>query len=306
MAKLSALQHLGLAYETTYGTGIAPTFFFPLNSVKHEDSIKKINDEGRRANLSKVFAVYDSVTSSTLDLELMVYPDAIGYLLKMILGQDTPTGTSPNYTHPFKLVNTLAPSATLSYYNGLAQHQIAGAIMSELSFKVDTESALTASAKFVGQKSTQITTVTPTFTTVNPFMGWQSSLTIGGTNNTNLVGAQINLKREAKLLYGANNSQTPNQYSTGRLDVTGKLTFDVNDEAELALLGTTPDKAIVLTLTQDANTSLAFQFTLPDITKANADTSQEFVRVDLDFTAQYNTTDAGPCLITLKNQVASY
>jgi len=66
------------------------------------------------------------------------------------------------------------------------------------------------------------------------------------------------------------------------------------------------DVPIVLTFTQSAGVSLAFQFTLADITKANIDSSQEFVRVDMEFEAYYNVTDAGPCTITLKNAVATY
>lgn len=304
MAKLSALQHLGLAFESAYGTATTPTVWIPTTSVKPEDEIKKIQDEGRRANLSKVFNVYDGVTSSKVDVDFECYPDAIGYLLKAILGQPTTTGTG-NYTHTFKIVNALAPSLTLSYFNGIAEHAHAGSVINDLQFKFDTEGVVNASAKFIGMKSSVVATTTPSYSTIAPFMGWGTTLSIGGTSNSNVVGGEVTLKREAKLLYGANNSQAPNKYSSGRIELTGKLTFDVESENELNLLGGA-DTSLALTFNKDANTQMIVSCNTVDISKAIVDTSQEFVRVDLEFTALYNTTDAGIVTVTLKNAVASY
>ena len=304
MSKLSALQHLGLAYETAYGTAVVPSFWLPVSSAKPQDEIKKIADEGRRANLSKTFAVYDGVTSSTFDVEFDCYPDAIGYLLKAIMGQDVVTGSAP-YFHKFQVVNALAPSLTLSYFNGIAEHAYAGSVLSELSLKFDTESVVTATGKFDGIKGAPVATTTPSFSPINAFMGWGSSLKIGGASNTNMVGGEIDIKREVKLLYGANNSQSPNKFSSGRIDMTGKFTFDVEDEAELALLGSGL-QTLDFILSQDANHSLEFSFSAAHIDKATIDTSQEFVRVDLEFSTVYNVTDAGIATISLKNSVASY
>jgi hypothetical protein len=306
MTQLSALQHLGLGFETTFGTKVIPTFWVPVNSCKPTDDIKKINDEGRRANLSKTFQIYDGIKSGKVDIGIDAYPDAIGYFLKALLGQDTVSGTNPNYTHKFTLVNAMAPSTTLSFFNGVAEHAYAGAYITDLGFKFDTEGVMTLDAKYTGMIGTVVTTTTPVYSTVSPFLGYQSSLTLNSVGDTNLVGGEITLKREVKLLYGANSTQQPSKASTGRVSCTGKLTFDIENEAtEYGLFGSA-DVPIVLTLAQNANTSIAFQFTTPDITKATIDSSQEFVRVDLEFEAYYNSTDAGPCTITLKNQVASY
>jgi hypothetical protein len=43
-----------------------------------------------------------------------------------------------------------------------------------------------------------------------------------------------------------------------------------------------------------------------DITKAVVDRSQEFIRVDMEYKALYNTTDGGMTKITLKNGVTTY
>ena len=306
MTKLSALQHLGLAFETTFGTKVTPAVWVPVNSVKPVDDIKKINDEGRRANLTKIFQVYDGVQSGKVDISLDAYPDAIGYFLKGIFGQDTPTGTNPNYVHTFKLVNAMGPSTTLSYFNGVAEHAYGGSMMTDLSFKFDTEGVLSMDAKYTGIMGTVVTTTVPVYSTVLPFLGYQATLLVNAIGNTNLVGGEVTIKRDVKLLYGASASTAPSKASSGRVQVSGKLTFDIeNETAEYNLFGGA-DVPIVLTFTQNVNSSIAFQFTLADITKANIDSSQEFVRVDLEFEAYYNATDAGPCTIILKNAVATY
>ena len=306
MSKLTSLQHLGVAFESTYGTGVAPVFYIPLNSAKPQDDVKKIQDTSKRASIAKVYAIYDGVTSSTFDLDLDLYPDAIGYLLKGIMGQDTVTGTSPNYTHTFAQVNALAPSMTLQYYNGIAEHQFAGSIMSELDLKFESESICTASAKFLGRKSAVVATTTPSYSGVAPFTGWGATLTINGTSNANIVGGEVNIKRDAKLLWTCVNSQVPQKQNTGTYEISGKLTFDVEDETELGYLGNGSFLSLVLTFIYNANTSLQITMSQVDVDKATVDTSQEFVRVDLDYTAIYNSTNAGLAQFVLKNQVASY
>jgi hypothetical protein len=305
MTKLSALQHLGLAFETTFGTKVTPTVWVPVNSCKPVDDIKKINDEGRRANLTKIFNVYDGVQSGKVDIGMDAYPDAVGYFLKAILGQDTVTGSGP-YTHKFTLVNAAGPSSTLSFYNGVAEHAYAGAMITDVSFKFDTEGVMSCDAKYTGILGTVVTTTVPVYSTALPFMGYQASLLVNSLANTNLVAGEVTIKRDVKLLYGANASTAPTKASSGRVQVSGKLTFDIeNETAEYNLFGGA-DVPLVLTFTQSANVSLAFQFTLADITKANIDSSQEFVRVDMEFDAYYNAIDVGPCTITLKNAVATY
>ncbi len=305
MTKLAALQHLGFAFETVYGTKVVPTFWVPVNSVKPQDDVKKINDEGRRANLAKVFQVYDGVTSSSVDISCDAYADAVGYFLKGIFGQDVVTGSSPGWIHTFKIVNAMPPSLTLSYFNGVAEHGYGGSLISDLSFKFDTEGLLTMDAKYIGLKSAVVSTTTATYTTVAPHLGYTGSLTVNAVANLNLVGGEINIKRDCKLLYGANNSAAPSKASAGRIEISGKLTFDIEDEAEMNLLGAA-DIPIVLTFTQGVNVALTFTFNMCDIKKASIDTSQEFVRCDLEFDAYYNTTDAGNATIVVKSPVAVY
>lgn len=305
MSRLSALGHIGLAFETTYGTAVAPTVFIPYDTVKAEDDIKKVVDEARRAVLTKDFGVYNTTRQGKVEIDANVYPEILGYFLKGILGGYAVTGTGP-YTHTFTVANTLPPSFTISDYNSMTERQYAGAVISELGLKFDTENLMKLNAKFESKASVTTTTNTPTFSVTDPFRGFQATLKIGGSSNLNMVGGEVTIKRDVALLFTANNTQDPSKFSAGRIELTGKLTFDVEDETELNyyLQGTQP--SLQFTFTRDANTSLDITCSKVDFTKATVDRGQEYVRVDAEFRALYNTTDNGMTKIQLKNSITTY
>lgn len=305
MTRLSALGYAGLAFETQYGQPVNPVFWIPYEGVKIEDDIRKVEDQARRGVLSKTFRVYNTVQSAKIEFDMDAYPELLGYFFKGILGQGTVTGTGP-YTHTFKVVNSLPPSYTIFDYNTITYRQYAGAVLHDLSLKFDTENMLKVSAKFESFASVTTTSQANSDTTTDAFRGFQATLQLGGSPNTNLVGGEISIKRDVKLIYGANNTQNPTKFSAGRIEVTGKLTFDIDDESEWLLYRNGTQPSLQLLFTRDANTTLQFTCSKIDITKAHIDRSQEFLRVDMDFKALYNTTDAGMIQIQLKNSVQSY
>lgn len=305
-SRLSALGHVGLSFETTYGTSVAPTVFIPYESIKVEDDIKKIVDNTKRAILTKDFQVYNATRSGKVEIDTDVYPETVGFFFKSILGQGTVTGSAAPYTHAFKVVNQLAPSLTVSDFNAISERQYAGAVLSEVGLKFDAENVMKMSAKFESFASATTTTATPTFSVTNPFMGFQLKATLNSVQNKNVVGGEVTIKRETKLHFGANQTTNPSKYTTGRIEVTGKMTIDVDDEAELNLFLNGTQPPLLLQFVRDTNTEIDLSFGMIDVTKVTLDRSQEFVRADLQFRAIYNTTDAGMITVTLKNSVATY
>jgi hypothetical protein len=200
-------------------------------------------------------------------------------------------------------------SYTLSDYNvvaGAQERRYPGAIIDEVDLKFDDDGMMKVSAKYQSKISALTTKSTPTQNVIKPFQGWMASLTLGGVSNVNMLGGDLSIKRANQLIYAGNNSQDPTKYVTGRIEIHGKLTFDVDSEAEWLLYSNGTQQSIQIQFTIDANNSLTILLSKTDITKATIDRSNEFVRVDMDFKALYNATDAGLCQITLVNAVASY
>jgi hypothetical protein len=306
MARLSALGHVGMAFETTFGTAVAPVVYIPYNTIKVDDNVKKIVDEARRGVLTKDFNVYNAARSGSVQIDTFCYPELLGYFLKPILSNYTTTGSAGAYTHSFQVLNALSPSLTLSDYNSITERQYAGAVMEEVGFKFDTENLFTVSAKYLSKGSAVATQTSPTFNTSDPFTGFQSSLTLNGTQNLNMVGGEISIKRATQMIFAANGTADPSKYSTGRIEVTGKFTFDVEDESEWLMYRNNTRPSVDLTFNRDDNTSIEFHISNADFSKATIDRSGEFLRVDAEFRAFYNVADAGMMTVTLKNNIASY
>ncbi|MDI3341828.1 MAG: phage tail tube protein, partial [Sphaerobacter sp.] len=234
------------------------------------------------------------------------FPDVPPYLLLGILGKDTVTGTGP-YTHSFALLTTgLPPSFTLSDYNGYEERQFAGMRVEQLDLKYSLDGALEYSAKLLGKKSATATTTTPTFGTVPPFLAWQCAVTIGGVSVPRVAGWDMTLQRKSEVLFAANNSQDPRDIFVGPLQVTGKMTAYFEDNTELTHFLSNDQPAVVITLTQDANTQMTITMSKCAFSKAAVNRSKDYVMLDMEFEAVHNPTDNGPCTVAVKNAVPSY
>lgn len=303
---LSSLSYLGLAFETTPGTIVAPTTFIPVKTFKPVDDFKRVMDDGKRGVLAKDFGMFDATHMASLEYEGQFYTDTPGYFLKAILGKDTVTGSGAPYSHAFTLASGATPSLTITDFEVAGTRQYAYACAEELQLKWTSEGELQYTTKLQSQASTILGTApTSSFTTATPFMGWDTALEINGAADLNMVSGDMTLKRTLKPTYGANNTQSFTRMNVGELEVSGKLTFDIVDYTEHDLYLQNSQYPFIITFTQGTNT-LTLQMSTCAIEKSEIDRSQEMVRVDLSYRALWNPTDAGPMKATLVNSVATY
>lgn len=303
---ISQLSYLGLALETTPGTAVAPSHFVPIKTFKAGDEIKRIMDDGKRGVLAKDFGMYAATAMAQLEYEGQFYPDIPGYFLKCVMGTDTVTGTAAPYTHAFTLSNAQPPTLTMTDYEVAGTRQYAYGVVEELSLKWTAEGDLTYTTKMQSQQSSVLGTApTQSYTAAAPFLGYEASLKINGATNLNLVGGDMMLKRMVKPTYGANNTQQFTRMNVGELEVSGKLTFDIQDYTEHNLYLQNNQYPTVITFTQGTNI-LTLQMSQMAVDKSTVDRSQEMVRVDMSYKGIYNATDGGPVKISLQNSIAAY
>jgi hypothetical protein len=302
------LTYYGLAKEASYGVAVNPTYYTPFKDVKPEDVIDYIKDQGIRGAMALTYNVISGIQHSTMDISTEAYPDIVGLFLLAVMGSDTVTGASSPYTHAFKLARTAQPpSLTHSYYDGTSIRQFAGHIVEEFSLKWAANATLEVSLKSQGKVSTILgSSLTPSPTSTAPFAGWQFTAQLGGTNNLNLVGFDISLKRKLYVQHAANNSTNPTAIVASGLEVTGKATFDKADDTELNAFLNNTQPSFVLTGTQPTtNYQLILNMGKCAFLK-DPITAKEVVQGDVEFEAIDNTTNLGPIAITLVNAVASY
>jgi len=100
--KSGIAAQLGVKAETTWGTFVAPTRFYPLISESLTEDIDRLESEGivagRRTLASEQWAAGNVDVGGDIQTEL--YQQGIGALLKACFGAVSTTGAGP-YTHTF-------------------------------------------------------------------------------------------------------------------------------------------------------------------------------------------------------------
>lgn len=304
---LTALRQLGTCKESVYGTYIAPTLFHPVRGPKPAPVIKYIPDKGFRGVAAETFGQYQGPTSAEFSYDLDWYPTNTATILTNILGPDTKTGSVAPVTHTFNLAASQPPGFSFTDYDGINQRQMNGSMLSEVDFKFTPETGLTASIK--GQSlslASSAGALTPTYVAEPPLLGWEAALTIGGAADVLMVSFDLSLKRKLSLQYTAQSTQAPYCVWAGPLTATGKLTFDVNSDAEMAYYLNNTQPATVITLTAPTTSySIAFQMTKCAFTKGSWNTGKDWLQADFDIEGVYNATDAGPIEIIVKNALTT-
>jgi hypothetical protein len=304
---LTALRALGTAKETSYGTYLAPTLFHPVRGPKPAPVVKYIEDKGFRGVAAETFGEYAGPTNAEFSYDLDWYPTNTAVILANILGPDTKTGSVAPYTHTFNLAASQPPGFSFCDYDGIAQRQLTGSMLSEVDFKFTPEGGLTASIK--GQSlalTSVVSALAPTYISEPPLLGWEAGLTIGGSADVLMVSFDLSLKRKLSPQWTAQSTQSPYCIWAGVLGVTGKLTFDVTGDTEMGYYLNNTQPATVITLTAPTTGySIAFQLSKCAFTKGSWNTGKDWLQADFDITGVYNATDAGPACIIVKNGMST-
>jgi hypothetical protein len=150
--------------------------------------------------------------------------------------------------------------------------------------------------KTMGFPSSTVADPTPTFSTVLPTPVWRGTVSIGGSTVSNAMTGNIDLKRPVTPIYGISNTQNPFSVFLGPLEVTGKITFIMETDAQLTNFLSDTQPAIVLNWAYGAGAAaVQIQATITKgaYTAAVIERGQDFVQVTVDLNAQANTTDDG-------------
>jgi hypothetical protein len=314
-------SYIGLAKETTKGTAVTPTVFIPViaNSVKPQDKYGPLYDEGLRGSLVKNYNYIQGRANSTFDFSGAAFADTILYPIAGVLGEDVVTGSAP-YVHTISVKNSATaaadaqPSAfTITDFYAANVRAYAGMQFSDFSLKFNADGLLEYDAKATGFVSATASTPTPSFSTILPTPVWYGTVSVGGTQISNSTVGNIDIKRPVTPIFGIANTQNPYQVFVGATEVTGKITFLMENDTQLTNYLTNTQPALVFNWTQGTGatqTQIQATMTKGAYTLAAIERSKDFVEVLVDINAQGNLTDAGtvgysPIKWVIKNAVTT-
>jgi hypothetical protein len=301
----SVRSYLGIAKEATRGTAVAPTDFIPVmkDSLKPVDIVDPLYDTGLRGSNVLNYNYIPGRTRSTVDFGGAVFADTVGYAIAGVLGSVATTGASAPYTHTISLFNSLTSdvdvqpiSYTLTDFYAVDVRSYPGCQFSDFSLKFNADGMLEYDAKSTGFQSELVSDPTPTFSTVLPTPVWRGTVSIGGSAVSTAMTGNIDMKRPATPIYGISNTQDPYQVFLGPLEVTGKITFVMENDSQLLNFLNNSQPALVFNWAYGAGaTAVQIQATLTKgaYTTGVIERGEDFVQVSVEFNAQSNTTDDG-------------
>ena len=319
----SVRSYLGIAKEVTRGTAVAPTDFIPVmkDNLKPVDIVDPLYDTGLRGSNVLNYNYIQGRTRSTVDFGGAVFADTVGYAIAGVLGSVATTGASAPYTHTISLFNSLTSggdvqpiSYTLTDFYAVDVRSYPGCQFSDFSLKFNADGMLEYDANSTGFQSEVVSDPTPTFSTVLPTPVWRGTVSIGGSAVSTAMTGNIDMKRPATPIYGISNTQDPYQVFLGPLEVTGKITFVMDNDSQLLNFLNNSQPALVFNWNYGSGASeVQIQATLTKgaYTTGVIERGEDFVQVSVDINAQSNTTDAGssggfsPIKWVLKNAKAS-
>jgi hypothetical protein len=301
----SVRSYLGIAKEVTKGTAVAPTDFIPVakDSLKPADIIDPLYDTGLRGSNIVNYNYIPGRTRSTLDFGGAVFADTVGYGIAGLLGSVATVGASAPFTHTISLKNSAASGAddqpisyTLTDFYAVDVRSYPGCQFSDFSLKFNADGMLEYDTKTTGFLSSDVADPTPSFSTVLPTPVWRGTVSIGGSAVSTAMTGNIDMMRNVTPVYGISNVQNPFSVFLGPLEVSGKITFIMETDAELTRYLTNTQPAIVLNWSYGAGAAaVQIQATITKgaYTAAVIERGEDFVQVTVDINAQGNATDAG-------------
>jgi hypothetical protein len=301
----SVRSYLGIAKEVTKGTIVAPTDFIPVakDSLKPQDIVDPLYDTGLRGSNVLNYNYIPGRTRSTVDFGGAVFADTVGYGIAGLLGSVATTGASAPYTHTISLKNSLTSdvdvqpiSYTLTDFYAVDVRSYPGCQFSDFSLKFNADGMLEYDTKTTGWQSSTVSDPTPTFSTVLPTPVWRGTVSIGGSTVATAMSGNIDMSRPVTPVYGISATQNPYQVFLGPLEVTGKITFLMETDAELTRFLSNTQPAIVLNWAYGSSAAaVQIQATITKgaYTAAMIERGEDFVQVSIDLNGQSNTTDAG-------------
>lgn len=271
--QVGILRNAWLAKETVLGTpNTTPDIFIPYRPpLVFSPNIAVIESKGIRAVPDAVFKAQQGPgTVQGMKMGFEVEPENIGQILKAAFGQDTITGTGPNYTHTFaRTAVAQLPTYTIGADVGNSKFfQFDGSMLNKVDFVAKAKEFFLADTDWTATKYDDTGVTHATSYSVRKAFKWdQAVVTIGGSGNLIADNVKISIDNMVKAEHTLNSSIYPllNIWSEGfRVLISFDLLFEDTTELAKFLAGTTSSLTLALSSTElIGGVPYSLTFTIP-------------------------------------------
>ena len=207
-AAISKKTFAGIAIEATPGTAMtAPALYIP-NKIGLKNKQPQIYVDDDRGTVDKNYTSTPGTRHAEGDWKGAWFNDTSGYLLKLAMGTDVVT--QPDATncptvqlHTFALAD-IPPAATIFKSYVGKQYVASYTALEKLNIKwnaASKEIENDASFKSLWYVPYSGSTLTPTYSELNPFAGYLPVISLNGTQTFDVLDMEIDFTRKIELFY---------------------------------------------------------------------------------------------------------
>lgn len=230
----------------------------------------------------------------------------------LLFAHNSATAVTTTTTHTFKQSPTSA-KATYSLTVDDTAGNVLGytsATASDLQIKIDPKAIVSVNLKMTSNPGVSQSSITPTYTTVAPNLGWEWSMTNAGGSSDRGLTFDVTVKRAVDAIHASNGVQSPREIFQGALEADGtyKALFVNNNDLNLYLQYTqSPTTATVTQPVAQGGMSLALTMSKSGWFKGKRDYAGSYVQADFSLSGIWNSTDTGSVSAVLNNyQTTAY
>jgi hypothetical protein len=310
---LSANGYLGLIAETTRGEtpDTGNPFFIPTIEPAITPNLTYLNDAALRGSPVENYDQVPATRSDDVDFKCYLYGDTWPALLIDVLGGNDAVAGSGPYTHTIGLYNNAANgsqplSRSICLFDAANAFVVTGCQGDQMELTFGASAAVETTMKYKGNPYSEPTSApeapfnSASFSDVVLAPAWDSTVSIAGGPEYTVMDGSLTIMRKAEPIFVLG-QQAPNPVFAGTCEVSGKLTFIVDSDADPFSTGSSPtaltrdQQALVITLT-DPNSATN---SIVQLTMSNAQfeapkrtMSKAYIQIEVEFKAVANTTDA--------------
>lgn len=179
-----------------------------------------------------------------------------------------------------------------------------GCKVSELGLKIDPKAALVASVKWTGWLSAPQSDPTPSFSQLQPMLGWQWAMVNGGASSTRGLTYDLTLKRATEAIHASTGTQNPRETFQGGFEVDGSYKAIYENDNDLSLYlaySQLPASAVLTQPTLTGGNTLTITSSKAGFQKGVVDTTGAYLAASFDLSGIWNSTDVGAITVAITN-----
>lgn len=323
MPKISGRKiAVGFGKETTRGTAVAPSLWYPRVDMDFDEKIESVENE------SSIGVLTDTVDSEivrqyaegTIGGNFAV--NALALPLYALFGSvTTTTDTTGAYKHAFSLLDTnQRQSLTVAMYDNIANYKFAMGTIKKMKLKYEQDKFIEVSMEFIGKKGVVDGALSPAFTTEYYLMGRHTKVRfatalagLGAASDILVKSFELDIEVKTEEDYSLGDI-TPTDFLGVSVSISGNIEAMYQNEAEyktIALAGSSQAmriNAIDTSKTIGVSSNPSFKIDLPKVKFtewARKMGNNEIVTQTCKLKAHYSVADAKSIVAELINTLSA-